>query len=227
MCGYRRAKNLRDLIVTAKVPYKTGDEQADPDHVSAATITPAQTQQPTTNIGPLKQASITSFFNPTTTRTAVGPIPCSSLTRLLGPGSSQPQRHPGNTGNRTRGFSFCNRQGCRYCPLLNKSGLITGTHTKQEHQCMKNISCRSSNLVYAITCKRCGMQYVGQTMLRLKDRFVHHLRDIELGIADKSVGKHFSSPSHNGHKDLQISVLEFIKKPPRCQQAIGIRLRVE
>ncbi len=64
-------------------------------------------------------------------------------------------------------------------------------------------------------------------MLRLKDRFVHHLRDIEMGTVDKSVGKHFASANHNGHKDVQISVLEFIKKAPRSTQAIGIRLRVE
>jgi hypothetical protein len=64
-------------------------------------------------------------------------------------------------------------------------------------------------------------------MLRLKDRFVHHLRDIETGSTDKSVGKHFSSANHNGYKDLKISVLEFIKKPPRSQQSINIRLRVE
>ncbi len=64
-------------------------------------------------------------------------------------------------------------------------------------------------------------------MLRLKDRFVHHLRDIDMGTADKSVGKHFASTTHRGHKDVQISVLEFIKKAPRSPQAIGIRLRVE
>ena len=43
---------------------------------------------------------------------------------------------------------------------------------------MTKVACRSSNLVYAITCKRCGQQYVGQTMVRLKDRFVGHLGDI-------------------------------------------------
>ena len=71
------------------------------------------------------------------------------------------------------------------------------------------------------------MQYVGQTLLRIKDRFVHHFRDIELMDNGKTVSKHFSQRSHNGLKDVQISVLEFIKKPPRSPQAAVIRNRVE
>ena len=64
-------------------------------------------------------------------------------------------------------------------------------------------------------------------MLRLKDRFVHHYRDIETADCEKSVSRHFSQPNHNGLKDLNISVLEFIKKPPRSPHAATIRLRVE
>jgi hypothetical protein len=223
MCGYRRAKNLRDLMVRAQTPYKGGDELADPDHVKAVTATPVETPVMTNQIGILKQSSITNFFS-TTVRLNAAPSPSTSLTMLSSKSNTNLPRHQ---NNKTRGFSFCNRKDCRYCPLLNKTGKITCCYTKQEHQCMRKISCRSSNLVYAITCKRCGMQYVGQTMLRIKDRFVHHLRDIETNASDKSVGKHFSDSSHNGHKDLQISVLEFISKPPRSTQAIGIRLRVE
>ena len=131
------------------------------------------------------------------------------------------------TSNKERGFSFCNRNDCRYCPLLNKTGSIYCPVTDSTHQCMKKISCRSSNLIYAITCKRCGQQYVGQTLLRLKDRFVHHFRDIDTADHDKTVGKHFSQRSHNGIRDIEISVLEFIKKPPRSPQATLIRNRVE
>jgi hypothetical protein len=64
-------------------------------------------------------------------------------------------------------------------------------------------------------------------MLRIKDRFVNHFYDITTSNMDKTVSKHFSQPSHNGIKDTTISVLEFIKKPPRSQQAVAIRNRVE
>jgi hypothetical protein len=41
------------------------------------------------------------------------------------------------------------------------------------------------------------------------------------------VSKHFSHSSHNGLKDINISVLEFIKKAPRSPQASVIRNRVD
>ena len=75
---------------------------------------------------------------------------------------------------------------------------------------MKKVSCRSSNLIYCITCTRCDMQYVGQTSLRIKDRFVHHYYSIERPDLTKVVGRHFAARDHNGTFDLQISVLEFI-----------------
>jgi hypothetical protein len=223
MCGYRRAKNLRDLLVKAKVPHKQGDELADPNHVPTVAATTNINMAPPPKRGILRQASITNFFT-ASTRAPTGPSPSCSLTSL----PITNTMHIGErTTNKTRGYNYCSRKECRYCPLLNKTGKIRCQFTGLEHPCMQNISCRSSNLVYAITCKRCGMQYVGQTMLRLKDRFVHHLRDIEMGLVEKSVSKHFSTNNHTGYKDMTISVLEFIKKPPRSPQSIGIRLRVE
>ena len=41
------------------------------------------------------------------------------------------------------------------------------------------------------------------------------------------MSKHFSHPSHNALKDVEISVLEFIKKAPRSPQASVIRNKVE
>ena len=64
-------------------------------------------------------------------------------------------------------------------------------------------------------------------MLHIKDRFVHHFRDIDTHNQEKSVGRHFSLPDHKGTRDLKISVLEFIKDPPRSPQASTIKNRVE
>ena len=100
-----------------------------------------------------------------------------------------------------RGLRFCNTTNCRYCPLLNRTGYIHSHTTGIRHWCMTNISCRSSNLIYAISCNICGIQYVGQTSVRIKDRFVHHFRDIEMSNQEKSVGRHFSGPDHHGFKD--------------------------
>ena len=51
----------------------------------------------------------------------------------------------------------------RYCPLLDTSGNITSKTNGRNFQSMKSMNCQSSNLIYAITCTTCGVQYVGQT----------------------------------------------------------------
>ena len=75
---------------------------------------------------------------------------------------------------------------------------------------MKNISCRSSNLIYCINCNRCGMQYVSQTLIRLKDRFVGHFGDTQTNDISKTVFRHLTTKGHNGTKDMTLNVLEFI-----------------
>ena len=126
-----------------------------------------------------------------------------------------------------RGYNFCNKTTCRYCPLLNKSGKITYTYTDEVFPTMKNVSCRSSNLIYCITCSVCLIQYVGQTSRRIQDRFQGHFGDITRDTKDKCIPQHFNSKNHRGIKDIQITVLEFIKKSPRSPQAVKIRLRRE
>ncbi len=44
-------------------------------------------------------------------------------------------------------------RSCRYCPLLNKSGRVKSTSTGRSYTSLKNITCKSSNLIYLITCK--------------------------------------------------------------------------
>jgi hypothetical protein len=61
----------------------------------------------------------------------------------------------------------------------------------------------------------------------VKDRFVHHFSNIANADATKTVGRHFSQRGHNGIFDLEISVLEFIKKPPKSPAAVTVRNRVE
>ena len=68
--------------------------------------------------------------------------------------------------------------------------------TNRTYSAKTNVSCQSSNLVYCITCKRCGIQYVGQTKRRLMDRFQDHFYKIGRNVPNSDIGAHFNS---NGH----------------------------
>ena len=62
----------------------------------------------------------------------------------------------------------CTNRKCRYCPLLNMEGHIVASVTSRKYRTKHNVTCKSNNLVYCITCQRCKKQYVGQTKNGLK-----------------------------------------------------------
>jgi hypothetical protein len=62
----------------------------------------------------------------------------------------------------------------------------------------------------------------------LKSRFVHHFYSVDKEDASKPVGKHFSQMNHkDGIDNMDIHVLEFIKKTPSSEVRAQIRNRVE
>ena len=223
ICGYRRPKNLHDILCKAAVTRIPEDNDVDPFYMPPA---PPAVEHPIPGTQvPLRQTAMIEFVSLHDANTTHGATTSSDTTIL--PATTQGGTQHAGTRPKERGYSTCNTTRCRYCPLLNKSGTITSNSTGISHRTMVKVACRSSNLIYAITCKRCGKQYVGQTLKRLMDRFSDHLRSIVNGDQDKPVGKHFSQSDHQGVKDVSITVLEFIKKPPRSPAAITIRNRVE
>ena len=58
---------------------------------------------------------------------------------------------------------LCKSKNCRYCRLLDKSGMVKSHSTGQQYRSRHNVIYNSNNLIYCITCKRCGKQCVGQT----------------------------------------------------------------
>ena len=73
---------------------------------------------------------------------------------------------------------------CRYCPKLNTDGRILCSASGRTYMSRYNVCCSSSNLIYCITCKRCGIQYVGQTKCELKVRFSSHFLKISKNDPD-------------------------------------------
>ena len=75
-----------------------------------------------------------------------------------------------------------------------------------EYPSMLNISCRSSNVIYCITCKTCGKQYVGQTLRRFKERIYKHLRYIDQANKEKPLALHFFSMKHE-QNDIEVHII--------------------
>ena len=121
----------------------------------------------------------------------------------------------------------CNTKSCRYCPRLNKTGHITCPVTKRSYITRHNITCKSSNLIYCLTCKTCGIQYVGQTKNRLMDRFQAHFYNIGHNKQVSEIGKHFNKPDHHGLDDVEIHILDFIHAYPEGRRSKHLRDLIE
>ena len=59
-----------------------------------------------------------------------------------------------------------------------------------------SFTCKSSDIVYILTCTLCHKLYVGETCRTLNERFTEHLRSMRLNYNDP-IGQHFNSPVHN------------------------------
>ena len=135
-----------------------------------------------------------------------------------------PEKHPAAVCGRS--YNICDRIDCRYCTRLDTSGRITSSTNGREYSSKTNI-CQSSNLVYCITCKRCGAQYVGQTKRRVMDRFQDHFYKINTAILDSDIGKHFNTNGHQGLEDVQINVVDFIHSNRKSLRAALLRNVIE
>jgi len=116
---------------------------------------------------------------------------------------------------------------CNYCPFLDTSGEITSCTTGRTYQTKSNVTCKSNNLIYCLTCLTCNIQYVGQTKNRLMDRFVKHWYNIKTCNIQDPIGRHFSKPGHNGICNVKIHILDFIYADPRTTVSTKLRNRIE
>ena len=70
-------------------------------------------------------------------------------------------------------------------------------------------SCKSKNVIYLITCKKCGIQYVGQTTQALHCRLNGHRSSILGNQKNTYLSNHFRSEGHC-IGDLSIQIIDFI-----------------
>ncbi len=121
----------------------------------------------------------------------------------------------GTPGDRCRTRGGNRKCNCRYCTKINKSGQVRSTKTGKTFPCRKKVDCKSHNIVYAIECKKCGKQYVGQTQNTLHSRIYQHFRDMRQEHPLYPTGVHFQRPGHRGEEDAIVHVLAFCPAPSK------------
>lgn len=77
---------------------------------------------------------------------------------------------------------------CQICPMLDvESSIIVSSINKKKYPILTNqdISCKSKNLIYVLTCRVCSVQYVGETEQALSARMNGHKTGIRQGMTEE------------------------------------------
>ena len=84
----------------------------------------------------------------------------------------------------------CEARRCKTCSILV-------TTTGERFKLKLHTSCKTSNVIYLILCRRHGLQYVGETRQPLCSRINNHRFNIAHSCTDESpVAAHFTSEGH-------------------------------
>ena len=110
----------------------------------------------------------------------------------------------------------CRAPKCKTCPILESSNEFSSLTTGQLFKLKTRASCKSSNVIYLITCRKCGLQYVGEMGQPLHLRVNGHRFDITHRRTDESpVSNHFNSRLH-ALADMSIMVIEHAHTHDPC-----------
>ena len=133
-----------------------------------------------------------------------------------------------NFGKVGKSQNICTTTDCKYCNSIDISGQIFSKKVGRKFSSKRKVCCKSHNIVYCLTCKICGLQYVGQTKRTFHERLYEHFRDILNKTPDKPLGRHFDLPSHSPDvTQIRSHILAFITKPSNTSAALQMRLKFE
>ncbi|MCP4490897.1 MAG: GIY-YIG nuclease family protein [Gammaproteobacteria bacterium] len=104
-------------------------------------------------------------------------------------------------------------KNCLCCPMIYECGLVKSTILRRQyHPIVKkgvSLTCETRSVIYLITCKKCEIQYVGQTKRALKDRILEHRRSVLKKGAGTFLSKHFSNDQHS-HSDIMVQIVQTV-----------------
>ena len=99
----------------------------------------------------------------------------------------------------------CGNRRCLVCPSLFHPSFVASRTYQTTHPVESNLHCRSLGVVYLLSCRRCGKQYVGQMAKIMRERLARHR--VSLKTAPMSLYSHFLKYHHTDVLDVAIVLL--------------------
>lgn len=98
--------------------------------------------------------------------------------------------------NTMGGCTRCTNPKCKACNHITETKTFNSSHNNRIFTIKNKFNCKSSNIIYLITCKKCKKQYVGESGRTLAQRITDHISYIKLK-KDTATGLHFNLEGHN------------------------------
>ena len=95
-------------------------------------------------------------------------------------------------------------------PIFQLAELVFSRASTWYKKNKQQMTCKSTNLIYMIQCKRCKKQYIGETKRTLRERFTEHKQATNNPShtnASAAVPTHFNLPDHS-IEDMRLIPLE-------------------
>jgi len=111
------------------------------------------------------------------------------------------------------GTTPCRGRGCKTCSMiLPESTKVVSHTTKASFPLQVSASCKTSDIIYLLQCRRCSAQYVGETGQPLHARLNSHRSDVKhRRTHEKPVAVHYTSHNHTV-EDMKVLVLECMRQ---------------
>ena len=97
---------------------------------------------------------------------------------------------------------------CKKCPVdihIEDSKYFKSTNTREAFKLKGDFNCKTTGVIYLLTCEKCNLQYVGQSGWSFHARIREHMHSIVKN--EKTIGMHFNSKGHD-HLHMKATVIE-------------------
>ena len=108
----------------------------------------------------------------------------------------------------------CDFGECPSCPFIHETKVVKSTATNFSVEINTEVNCQTKGIIYCITCKKCNVQYIGQSKKSLQDRFANHRGYVTNRDFSQPTGRHFNSRGHS-ISDMSVVIVEKVFREDR------------
>ena len=119
----------------------------------------------------------------------------------------------------THDMVHCSSSGCAICHNVNVESVFEGYTNKKKFSSLRSqaLDCKATNLIYLISCAKCGQQYVGETKRSLAVRMKEHRKNVMKGEAGTYLVDHFKQSDHS-IEDMKFTIIEHFGQTSMTKQ---------